>query len=340
MNRWKQLFFASACTAAILCTSSNAAAEGFWDFTSSWTADGNICMDFPEFDITIPSSWNGRFRVGTTEDCITFYNTKSRDLYTSELGYANGGTLFTIGRSTDFSFYNLPSFEVLAEEPDFAYYAAYVTDYQAYYKDTSAKDDYDSMYRDISWIISTVRMKNGIGGEVMQSPLVEIPATGNSDYLLPESSSGKLTADDIAGMDENELQMAINEIYARHHRKFILPEVQAYFNAKSWYEGSIEAADFDTSVISSLEWDNINFLLKAMRSRTSVSPASGTLDVYGTVITCGSGFFKLQQADGSITQFWYDSSRLGNTAGYIRSGITASVIYDTESYEALSVTLW
>ena len=54
--------------------------------------------------------------------------------------------------------------------------------------------------------------------------------------------------------------LARNEIYARHGRKFIDTQIQAYFNSKSWYHGTVEAADFDASVLSSIERTNISFI--------------------------------------------------------------------------------
>ena len=39
--------------------------------------------------------------------------------------------------------------------------------------------------------------------------------------------------------------MAINEIYARHGRKFDTPEIRAYFENQKWYKGTIDPGDFD-----------------------------------------------------------------------------------------------
>lgn len=42
----------------------------------------------------------------------------------------------------------------------------------------------------------------------------------SSEYILPESSERALTDADVQGMSYDDLQMAINEIYARHGRIF------------------------------------------------------------------------------------------------------------------------
>ena len=46
-------------------------------------------------------------------------------------------------------------------------------------------------------------------------------------------------------MDNYTLQMAINEIYARHGRKFKTDSIREYFEGKSWYTGTIEPEAFD-----------------------------------------------------------------------------------------------
>ena len=76
------------------------------------------------------------------------------------------------------------------------------------------------------------------------------------EYILPESSSRYLTDADISGLTLQQINYAKNEIYARHGRKFQSAELQNYFNSKSWYSGTIEAADFDESVLNDFEKNN------------------------------------------------------------------------------------
>lgn len=59
----------------------------------------------------------------------------------------------------------------------------------------------------------------------------------DTDYILPDSSAKRLSEADLDGMNADELQMTINEIYARHHRKFVTKSIQQYFDEKSWYSG-------------------------------------------------------------------------------------------------------
>lgn len=83
-------------------------------------------------------------------------------------------------------------------------------------------------------------------------------------YILPGSDTQQISAETVNALSDSEKQMAINEIYARHGRKFVIPEVQQYFNEKSWYSGTVEAGSFDVSVFSDTEEKNIELLCKKL----------------------------------------------------------------------------
>lgn len=85
-----------------------------------------------------------------------------------------------------------------------------------------------------------------------------------SDYLLDGSDSHYLTDAEVDNLTLDELQLAINEIYARHGRKFVMKEYQDYFYAKSWYQGTVDAQDFDEKVFNTYESSNIQKLSNAM----------------------------------------------------------------------------
>ena len=56
-------------------------------------------------------------------------------------------------------------------------------------------------------------------------------------YILPDSDRKEISYETMYGLTEPQKQMAINEIYARRGRKFVITEIQDYFNEKSWYKG-------------------------------------------------------------------------------------------------------
>ena len=87
--------------------------------------------------------------------------------------------------------------------------------------------------------------------------------TESGDYILPDSDTVRLTKADIQSLSLQELNYAKNEIYARHGRKFLSQELSNYFNSKSWYNGTIDPADFNENVLSQIEKDNMRLLADA-----------------------------------------------------------------------------
>lgn len=107
--------------------------------------------------------------------------------------------------------------------------------------------------------------------EIQQSPNQQVEVHGTSQNVssggngyLSQSSQRALTDADVSGMSYEEMQMAINEIYARHGRIFSSASIQNYFESQSWYQGTVDAEHFSDSVFSSTEAQNIQFLLNKM----------------------------------------------------------------------------
>ena len=96
-----------------------------------------------------------------------------------------------------------------------------------------------------------------------------------SEEILPESDSRLLTQNDVDGLTLQQINYAKNEIYARHGRKFASKELQDYFNAQSWYHGTVDAADFKESVLSDVEKKNAEFLAEV---EFSIAPNGYQLD--------------------------------------------------------------
>ena len=86
------------------------------------------------------------------------------------------------------------------------------------------------------------------------------------EYIFSDSDTRFLTEKDIERMSDEEIQLAINEIYARRGRKFDMAEYQEYFSQKSWYNGTIEPEDFDEAILNEYEKSNIEFLVENMGS--------------------------------------------------------------------------
>ena len=95
----------------------------------------------------------------------------------------------------------------------------------------------------------------------MLSPTVS-PSPEEPDYIIPDSSSRYLTEDELSGYTSQQLEIARNEIYARHGRKFVKQQLADYFNGKSWYKGTIDSKTFDSqpSVLNAYETANVQML--------------------------------------------------------------------------------
>lgn len=125
-------------------------------------------------------------------------------------------------------------------------------------REVPAEEDYYSNDKAIPWIsISDIVGSSGEADSAAQS---ENAVGSLEEYILPDSSTSYLTDAEISSLTADELQMAINEIYARHGRRFQDSQIQAYFDGKSWYSGTIDADSFDESVLSDVELSNIEVL--------------------------------------------------------------------------------
>lgn len=83
-----------------------------------------------------------------------------------------------------------------------------------------------------------------------------------SEYILKDSSTRFLTKEDLQGLSAEECRLARNEIYARNGRKFDDEGLQSYFNACSWYHGTIEPNDFQETMLSEIESTNKNLIVE------------------------------------------------------------------------------
>ena len=82
------------------------------------------------------------------------------------------------------------------------------------------------------------------------------------EYILPGSDSRYLDKSDLRGLSAEECRLARNELYARHGRLFNDEGIQNYFNSKSWYYPSIEADDFEESMLNDYEVANRDLIVE------------------------------------------------------------------------------
>lgn len=65
------------------------------------------------------------------------------------------------------------------------------------------------------------------------------------DYYFADSNSRYLTDEELQNYSSSDLELAKNEIYARHGRQFVTQRISDYFNSKSWYQGTVDPDTFD-----------------------------------------------------------------------------------------------
>lgn len=92
------------------------------------------------------------------------------------------------------------------------------------------------------------------------------------DFVFPDSNQRYLTEDDLRYLSAEELRIARNEIYARLGRTFDTETLQAYFNAKPWYNGRIAPGDFKDEMLNEYERSNTRFI-KAYEEKRSTGEA-------------------------------------------------------------------
>lgn len=90
----------------------------------------------------------------------------------------------------------------------------------------------------------------------------------NGGFIFPNSDSSYLSNAQVSALSDNDLQLAINEIYARRGRIFKDASLNAYYNSQSWYEGKYTPEEFEKNVkFNTYEQKNLQLLINERRSR-------------------------------------------------------------------------
>ena len=87
---------------------------------------------------------------------------------------------------------------------------------------------------------------------------------GNSGaYLMPQSSVYAVSKAFLKDYSTYDLWIAKNEIFARKGRKFNDPDLQSYFNGKTWYQGTIAPDDFNPdTMLNDAEKANVDLMIE------------------------------------------------------------------------------
>lgn len=99
---------------------------------------------------------------------------------------------------------------------------------------------------------------------------MEVVEDESSEYIFPNSDKEYLTKSDIKGMSFRQINLAKNELYARHGYTFKKGgDAAKYFKTKSWYHPTVSSKTFakngDAYYFNKYEIANRNLLVKRER---------------------------------------------------------------------------
>lgn len=84
----------------------------------------------------------------------------------------------------------------------------------------------------------------------------------NNSFIFPNSSTSYISKADVEKLSADELNIAINEIYARYGRIFKNASLAEYFNSQSWYTPKYTPEEFDANVqFNEYEQANLRLLI-------------------------------------------------------------------------------
>ena len=102
---------------------------------------------------------------------------------------------------------------------------------------------------------STLEKKEKSTNDTDESTYEEFEAN-EGQFLMPDSHTRELTQEDIIAFSLEDINLAKNEIFARHGYTFDTESIQHYFDFQSWYK---KDPDYDGE-LSEVEASNVNFL--------------------------------------------------------------------------------
>ena len=103
------------------------------------------------------------------------------------------------------------------------YYLMQPTDVACDTEDQTIVEEYGSMMEEVTAIASSVKI---------DADDVHYDA---DQYVVPVGAILPVTEENLSDLSEQELYLAVNEIYARHGKTFDDTYLQAHFDACSWY---------------------------------------------------------------------------------------------------------
>lgn len=121
-------------------------------------------------------------------------------------------------------------------------------------------------------------------------------------FIIPYSSSIYLSEGDLIGLTLEELEIARNEIYARHGYQFQQKRFIDYFNNQSWYVRSPYVITTDN--LSPLEYENVMLIEKVEKRIANGKYNYCNNYYYGNFVIPDSSIRKLSSNELSYLTTW------------------------------------
>lgn len=127
------------------------------------------------------------------------------------------------------------------------------------------------------------------------------------DKFEPDLTEGLVEENELWGLNQTDLSIIRNQVYAVHGRKFSDPFLDAVFRQKRWYEPTLSAEEFDEQLqdlLSGTEQKNLQTVLK-LESSMHYRKESG--EDYDTARALLSGSWVDLDGDGAWERVFYET---------------------------------
>ena len=98
---------------------------------------------------------------------------------------------------------------------------------------------------------------------------MSVSSTGSDNNFIPYKNNTRyLTESEVNAMSREELNLALNEIYARRGRIFTNASLASYFNSQSWYNPVYTEDEFVANVVfNDSESKNVDLIRKVQEQQ-------------------------------------------------------------------------
>lgn len=103
---------------------------------------------------------------------------------------------------------------------------------------------------------STTAAKNNTTSNVMDA---------DDGYIFPDVDTSYVSKSSVKKLSDEELQYAVNEVYARHGLKFTKKKNKERFEKKEWYVGTVD--DQDEISLNKYEKKNVDTMAAELKKR-------------------------------------------------------------------------